>query len=229
LEGLKEMAIGVGARDPDRLVSAYQTLGVLLPGTDLDRIRQAEAALFDQLWGKSMSELVRIHPREMSRFMRQFRDLMVEMPFQVPSDMIFLGRCVAILSGMCTGLNPGFNLFEGLAPFARRLVADQRGDWLEVLLKRLAREASALASLPSRLEASLSRLERGELVVMARAAPDLDRSLVRLTRAIGRLVGAVVFAGLLLGGALLYISGERLIGGIGFGLAVLAFAWAMRS
>jgi predicted unusual protein kinase regulating ubiquinone biosynthesis (AarF/ABC1/UbiB family) len=228
-EGLKEMAIGVGARDPDRLIQAYQTLGVLLPGADLERIRQAEAALFDQLWGKSMSELARIHPREMSRFTRQFRDLMVEMPFQVPTDLIFLGRCVAILSGMCTGLNPEFNLFQGLAPFAQRLVADQRGSWLEVLLDRLATEGLALASIPSRLGTVLSRLERGQLVVMASAAPDLERSLGRLTRTINRLVMAVLFAALLLGGALLYISGERLIGGIGFGLAVLAFVWAVRS
>jgi predicted unusual protein kinase regulating ubiquinone biosynthesis (AarF/ABC1/UbiB family) len=229
MEGLKEMAIGIGARDPDRLVQAYQTLGVLLPEADLGRIREAEAALFDQLWGKSMNELVRIHPREMSRFTRQFRDLMVEMPFQVPTDLIFLGRCVAILSGMCTGLNPEFNLFQGLAPFAQRLVADQRGSWLEVLLDRLAREGLALASIPSRLETALGQLERGKLVVMANAAPDLERSLGRLTRAINQLVAAVMCAALLLGGALLYIAGERLIAGIGFGLAILAFAWVLRS
>jgi predicted unusual protein kinase regulating ubiquinone biosynthesis (AarF/ABC1/UbiB family) len=184
--------------------------------------------LFDQLWGKSMSELARIHPREMSRFMRQFRDLMVDMPFQVPTDLIFLGRCVSILSGMCTGLNPEFNLFRGMAPFAQQLVADQRGTWLQVLLDRLAREGAALASIPSRLDSALGQLERGQLVVMASAAPDLDRSLGRLSRAVNRLVGAVVFAALLLGGALLYITGDRLLGGIGFGLAVLAFAWAIR-
>jgi predicted unusual protein kinase regulating ubiquinone biosynthesis (AarF/ABC1/UbiB family) len=175
-----------------------------------------------------MSELVRIHPREMTRFTRQFRDLMVEMPFQVPTDLIFLGRCVAILSGMCTGLDPGFNLFQGMAPFAQRLLSDQRGNWLQMLLERLAREGAALASIPSRLDAALGRLERGQLVVMASAAPDLERSLGRLTRAIDRLVVAVVFAGLLLGGALLYLSGERLIGEVGFGLALLALIWALR-
>jgi predicted unusual protein kinase regulating ubiquinone biosynthesis (AarF/ABC1/UbiB family) len=228
MEGLREMAIGVGERDPDRLVHAYQVLGVLLPEADLDRIRQAEAALFDQLWGKNMSELVRIHPREMTRFTRQFRDLMVEMPFQVPTDLIFLGRCVAILSGMCTGLDPEFNLFEGLAPFARRLVADQRGTWLQVLLDHLAREGAALVSIPSRLDAALGRLERGQLVVMASAAPDLERSLGGLTRAITRLVAVVLFASLVIGGALFYISGERVIGEIGFGLAVLALVWAWR-
>jgi hypothetical protein len=42
------------------------------------------------------------------------------------------------------------------------------------------------------------------------------------------LVVAVVFAGLLLGGALLYLSGERLIGEVGFGLALLALIWALR-
>lgn len=229
MEGLKEMAIGIGARDPDRLVSAYQTLGVLLPEADLDRIRQAEAALFDRMWGKSMTELVRIHPREMTRFTRQFRDLMVEMPFQVPTDLIFLGRCVAILSGMCTGLNPEFNLFQGLAPFARRLVADQRGSWLEVLLNRMATEGAALASIPSQMGTVLGKLERGQLAVMASAAPDLERSLGRLTRAINRLGAAVTFAAPLLVGALLYISGERLIAWIAFAFAVLALVWLMRT
>ena len=228
VEGLREMAIGVGARDPDRLVRAYQALGVLLAGADLDRIRQAEAALFDRLWGKSMRELVHIHPQEMSQFMRQFRDLMNEMPFQVPTDLIFLGRCVAILSGMCTGLNPDFNLFQGLAPFAQRLVSEQAGDWWEVIWARLTQEGVALASLPSRLDASLRRLEKGELIVTARAAPDLERQLAALTRAINRLVGAVFFAALLLGGAWLYLNGETLVGGAGLGLAVLALLWVLR-
>ena len=48
----------------------------------------------------------------------------------MPSDLIFLGRCVAILSGICTGLEPDFNLFQELAPFAQSLVSEEGGDWL---------------------------------------------------------------------------------------------------
>jgi predicted unusual protein kinase regulating ubiquinone biosynthesis (AarF/ABC1/UbiB family) len=227
-EGLRNLAIAVGTRDLDRLMHAYQQLGVLLPGADLDRVRQAEAALFDRFWGKSMRDLMRLHPEEMRQFARDFRDLLYEMPFQIPTELIFLGRCVAILSGMCTGLNPEFNVFQGLAPFAQRLLAEERGDWFDEVLDWLIAQAGALTRLPARMEAALSKIERGELAVTARAAPDLERSLRRLTRAINRLVGAVLFGALLLVGALLYINGDRVLGGIGLGLAVLILGWVLR-
>jgi predicted unusual protein kinase regulating ubiquinone biosynthesis (AarF/ABC1/UbiB family) len=120
MQGLRELAVAVGARDVDRLLRAYQTLGMILPGADLGRLRQAEEALFERLWGRSMRELAAIQPREMREFSHQFRDLLYELPFQVPTDLIFLGRCVAILSGMCTGLNPDFNLFQETARRAAR-------------------------------------------------------------------------------------------------------------
>jgi len=227
-EGLRGMAIALGTKDVDRLMQAYQAMGILLPGADLARIRQAEAMVFDRFWGKSMRELVRVDPREMREFTQQFRDLLFEMPFQIPSDLIFLGRCVAILSGMCTGLNPEFNLFEGLAPFARELLAEEGGGWLEVVQGWLTEQGGALIQMPSRISSSLAKLERGELTVRAQAAPDLERRLRSLTRAINRLVAAVVFGALLLVGAQLYLGGERLLGGLGLGLALVALVWVVR-
>jgi predicted unusual protein kinase regulating ubiquinone biosynthesis (AarF/ABC1/UbiB family) len=226
--GLRDLAIAVGTRDIDRLLQAYQTLDVLLPGADLERIRQAEESLFKRLWGRSMRELIHMHPREMREFTKQFRDVLYEMPFQVPTDLIFLGRCLAILSGMCTGLDPEFNLFKGLAPFARQLLEEEGSDWLDRLLDWLVEQGGALAVLPARLDSALARVEHGDLQVVARAAPDLDRSLARLTRAINRLVGAVIFAVLLLVGSLLYLNDQRLLGGVGLVLALLTALWVLR-
>jgi predicted unusual protein kinase regulating ubiquinone biosynthesis (AarF/ABC1/UbiB family) len=225
--GLRDLAIAVGARDLDRLMASSQELGVLLPEADLDRIRQAEAVMFDRFWGKSMTELVRLDPAEMHKVARQFRDLLYEMPFQVPHDLIFLGRCVAILSGMCTGLNPDFNLFEGLGPFARELLAQEGGDWLDTLLGWLTEQGGSLIRLPSRLSSTLTRIERGDLIITARAAPDLERRLQMLSRSLNRLVAAVVFAALLLAGTLLMLSGYRLPGAISLALALLTLAWML--
>jgi len=226
--GLRDLAIAIGTRDVDRLLQAYQTLGVLLPGANLERIRQAEESLFKRLWGRSMRELIDMHPGEMREFGKQFRDVLYEMPFQVPTDLIFLGRCLAILSGMCTGLDPEFNVFQGLAPFARQLLQEEGGEWLDRLLDWLMEQGGALTALPARLESVLAQVERGDLLVTARAAPDLDRSLARLTRAINRLVAAVIFAVLLLLGSLLYLNDEPLLGGAGLGLALLTALWMLR-
>jgi predicted unusual protein kinase regulating ubiquinone biosynthesis (AarF/ABC1/UbiB family) len=227
-QALRDIAIAIGTRDLDRLIQAYQDLGALLPGADLERIRQAEAAMMERIWGKSMRELVRMHPQDMREFAREYRDVLYEMPFQMPENMIFLGRCVAILSGMCTGLDPDFNLFQGLRPFAEDLIADEAGDTLRVLLESLLEQVKVLAVLPTRVDSVLTKIERGEMVVVARAAPELQRQLHRMTRATNRIVAAIVFAAALLSGSLFYLNGELVIAGMGFGLAALALIFAIR-
>ena len=226
-QGMRDLAIAIGTRDMDRLMQSYQRLGFILPGADIERIRQAEAALVDRMWGKSMRELVRTHPQEMRQFAKEFRDVMYEMPFQVPEDMIFLGRCVAILSGMCTGLNPEFNLFEGLKPFAEQLLSEEGGDWLNEIFNILIDQARALSTLPTRVDSTLAKIERGEVVVTMKVAPDLERQLKTLTRSIDRVVGAIIFAALALIGSVLYISGERSVGGVALGVALILIVWVM--
>lgn len=211
-QGLRSLAIAVGARDLDRLMQAYQELGVLLPGADLERIRQAEAAVFDRLWGKSMRELVDLDPQEVRLMARQLRGVLYEMPFQLPKDLVFLGRCVAILAGMCTGLNPDFNLFEGLAPFAQRLLTEEAGSWFDAMLEEARTQGIALLTLPQRMQRTLDRIERGETIVTARAAPELERQIVSLRHAVDRLAAAVLAGALLLAGTVLLIAGERWAG-----------------
>jgi predicted unusual protein kinase regulating ubiquinone biosynthesis (AarF/ABC1/UbiB family) len=166
--------------------------------------------------------------REMHQFSHQFRDLMYEMPFQVPTDLIFLGRCVAILSGMCTGLDPDFNLFQGLAPFAQRLMADEQGEWVDVIMDWLLNQGRVLSRLPERLDQAIGRIERGDLTVTARASAGLELRLRALSRSLDRLVGAVVFAALLMVGAMLFTNGDQLLGGIGLGLAILSLVWVLK-
>jgi predicted unusual protein kinase regulating ubiquinone biosynthesis (AarF/ABC1/UbiB family) len=226
--GLRDIAVAIGTRDMDRLTRGYQELGVLLPGADIERLKEAQQALFDRLWGRSMRELIDMHPREMRDFAAQFRDVLYEAPFQVPSDLIFLGRCLGILSGICTGLNPAFNVFEGLAPFARGLVEEEAGDWLDQILNWLIESGRTLASFPARLDATLADLQAGRLTVMAKADPSLDRSLTRLARAVNSLGAALVFAVLLLAGTLLYVNGEQALAAAALVLAIVAAVAMLR-
>jgi predicted unusual protein kinase regulating ubiquinone biosynthesis (AarF/ABC1/UbiB family) len=226
--GLREIAIAVATKDADRLISGYQKLGVILPGADLDRIREAEAMIFDRFWGKSMRELTSIDHREMHKFAREYRDLLYELPFQVPADLLFLGRCVAILSGMCTGLNPDFNLFEGLMPFAERILKEEDEDWSEIILEWLKEQALLIANLPKRIDSLIQTIERGELVIMTRPTPELDERLVSITLGVNRLAAAVVFTALLVTGALLYLNGEGILGASLMGLSIVTIWWVLR-
>jgi hypothetical protein len=51
--------------------------------------------------------------------------------------------------------------------------------------------------------------------------------LERLSSAINRLVAAIVFTVLLVVGALLYLNGEPILGGVGLAIALLAAFWVL--
>jgi predicted unusual protein kinase regulating ubiquinone biosynthesis (AarF/ABC1/UbiB family) len=226
--GLRDAAIAIGTGNVDRMMQAYQRLGVLLPSADIDRIREVEEAMLRKMWGKSMREIIQTHPQEMREIAREFRDVLYEMPFQVPSDLLFLGRCISILMGMCVGLDPDFNFFESLRPFAEGLLTEETGDWINELIPVVMEQIRALAVLPARMEAALSKIERGEVRVTAKFEPEAETQIRHLAKAANRIVGSVVFAALLLTGSIFYVNGEHTLGGVCFGLGGFALLLTVR-
>jgi len=223
-DGLRETLIGVGTKDAGRLVRSYQQLGMILPGADLKVIEQMEAQVFDRFWGMSMSELRKTSPDELRKFAHQYRDLIFSMPFQVPNNLIMLGRTVAILSGMCTGLYPDFNLWNQVGPYARKLIEQEAtkgiSDWLEELGSLLQN----LIALPSQASRVLAQAERGDLVLQV---PQVAREVRALKHSVDRLTGGVIFLGLLLGGVLLYNAGSILYAQGLWTAALISLLWLL--
>jgi predicted unusual protein kinase regulating ubiquinone biosynthesis (AarF/ABC1/UbiB family) len=224
--GMREMVIALGTRDAPRLVKSFQMMGVLLPEADLALLEKAEAMMFDRFWGKSMSELANISPAEMREFSGQFRELIYTLPFQVPENIILLGRTFGILSGMCTGLDPDFNIWENTAPFAERLVSEEASSSWRVWLGEAGRLAQVLFFLPTRLNALVDRVEHGELTVRD---PQLEQQVWRLERSFERLIFVLIFAVLLLGGIQLLLGGQSVLGRILMGTAGLLLAGLLLS
>jgi predicted unusual protein kinase regulating ubiquinone biosynthesis (AarF/ABC1/UbiB family) len=223
--GLREAAIGVGTQDAARLIKAAQIMGMLLPGADLALLERAQAQMFQQFWGKDMRELSKIDMQAMRAFALEFRELMYALPFQLPEDLILLGRCVAILSGMCTGLNPQFNVWAGVTPFAQKLLTEEAGGGgLNFWLAEAGSLARTVIALPKQMERVLARVERGDLAV---TTPRLEQRVTLLERSLRRLVGAIVFAALLIGAVQLLVVGQATLGGWLLGAAALALVWLL--
>lgn len=241
--GLRETLIAVITRDVQRLVRSYQQLGVLLPGADLQRIEEASQAVFDQVWGLNMSQLREVDYQVVRNVARDFGDLLYTLPFQVPQEFVYLARAVGILSGMCTGLDPTFDPWKAMQPFVRRLLVEDDGQaqrsWLDLLgqgsLRDLVtpetvelaletgRDVLARAvTLPIKMDDALSRLQEGRVELRVRPDERFERHLRRIERTGAHIVAALVFASLTLSSALLYVSGERVLGLAGF-----AFSWLL--
>jgi predicted unusual protein kinase regulating ubiquinone biosynthesis (AarF/ABC1/UbiB family) len=221
LGGLREAMIAIGTRDMRRLVTAYQIMDVLLPHADLDRLIEAEQQMFDRFWGKDIQQMRQMHVDEMREFVREFGDLMYEMPFQVPQDFIYLGRAMGILSGMCTDLHNQFNPWTALAPHAQRLAEEELSLNRGSLLQEIGKLGQLALQLPRRAESFFNRAERGKLQVQSKPDPATRRQQRRLEQAINRLATGVIFASLVIAGTVLVVNGER-----GFGIAGYALGGA---
>ncbi|MEK6256825.1 MAG: AarF/ABC1/UbiB kinase family protein [Chloroflexota bacterium] len=205
--GLRELAIALATKDSERMVKSYQMLDVLLPSADLELLAQAEAMAFERFWGMSMEELSEIGMQEMHEFAREFRELFYEMPFQVPQDLIFLGRTVAILAGICTGLDPHFNFWESILPYAKQLLSQENGSNWEYWLKEAGVLAQTMVALPRRLDTVLGKMERGELNINV---PKVNKQIGWLELTIRRLSSAIIFLALLTNGVQLYLNEDYL-------------------
>ena len=225
---LRDYVIAVGTRDAHLMVQAYVDSGVLLPGADRKRLEALHETLLARFGGVSIGKLSGLAMRQAQDLLIEYRDLVYEMPFQFPTDMLFAVRAVAILSGMATALDSGFDPWAATLPFAERMAGAEasrnwRG-WLEdaTNLGRLA------LSLPGRAERLLAQVERGELAATYSLAPDATKALRRIERAVDRLTWGVIAAGLLVAGVLLRTTEGP--GGLSTGLlvaAALTFLWGL--
>jgi predicted unusual protein kinase regulating ubiquinone biosynthesis (AarF/ABC1/UbiB family) len=217
-EGLKEAVLAVGTQDASRLLKAYQILDVLLPDADLELLERASQRVFDRFWGKSTSELMSMHAREAQEFMKDFEDLLYEMPFQAPENIILLGRCVSILSGICTGLDPNFNVFENLVPYTGKLAEAEGGGRWSVIWSEITRMFQLVLRLPTRADNFITKMEQGRLEVRV---PSLFREMERMRRDQRKTTIAIIFAAFLTSGVQFLLAGEIMVGIVFFSVAGL--------
>jgi predicted unusual protein kinase regulating ubiquinone biosynthesis (AarF/ABC1/UbiB family) len=109
VQGLVNTLTAVITRDSKKLVASYKELGFLLPNADTRRIEEATNAVFDEVWGMSMTDMTKLDFAVVENIGTEFNDLLHEMPFRVPQDFVYLGRTVGILTGMATKLDPAYN------------------------------------------------------------------------------------------------------------------------
>lgn len=226
IAALREVAIAVATNDPERFVEALDGIGVILPGADRRPIVQAAQILFRHTYDRSLRELTNI---DVEGVLDEVEHLIHNMPFQMPQDLIYLGRAVGMLSGLATTLDPDINLFETLRPFAQELIARERRDvdWIGRVRDELGGLAQIAATLPRQMDTYYKAANRGDLQMRVDLSR-LERGMRRVERATTRLAGGIVATGLFVGGVLLRINGfgaEATWAWAAAGLAVLWMLW----
>ena len=198
--GLRKLLIAAAARDGGGLVSAIGEIGVLLPSADTAELERAMSRLFTRFGGMGFAELREVDPREFLAFANEFGELVRSLPFQVPENFLLIIRAMSLTSGVCSSLDPRFNLWDSVEPYAARLLREERGNLLQDASRQVVDAAAVAFRLPQRLDRLAARAEEGSLTA---GNPRLERQVARLDRTVRRAVSAVLFAALLIAGAIL--------------------------
>jgi predicted unusual protein kinase regulating ubiquinone biosynthesis (AarF/ABC1/UbiB family) len=197
--GLRKLLIAAASRDGKGLVDAIRDVGVLLPSADSTELERAMTGLFARFGGMGFAELRDVDPREFREFAEQFGDVVRSLPFQLPENFLLVIRAMSLTSGVCSALDPAFNLWDSVEPYAAKLIRDERGNVVNDIVRQALDNAALAWRLPQRVDRLVTRIEDGSIAV---ANPGLERRAIRLEYVARRLVSAVLFGAVLVAGAL---------------------------
>ncbi len=209
-DSLRKVLVGVTQRNAAHLTEAARELGFFLPGADLERITEAMDTVLAQVWGRNLLDLAQPDPREIEAIGREFRDLLFDFPFQIPQDIIYLGRALGMLSGLISQLDPEINPWRKIERYGQQLIRSQSVALLRDRgLSGLLETVRPYLETPLRIQRLLEEAEKGRLRVQLKSDRDTVRQQERLEKRVGQLGWSIVSAAGILSATLVYLEHRR--------------------
>ena len=140
-----------------------------------------------------------------------------------PEGLLLLIRAVSLTSGLCSGLDPQFNIWESIEPYATRLLADESGNLVRDLSQQAMSNAGILWRLPKRIDDIITRVDEGSVTF---DTSRIERRLDRIDALVRRGVSALLFAALLIGGAVV-LTANPVLGTVLMSVSVLPLLHAL--
>lgn len=198
--GLRTLLIAAASRDGRAMVDGIRDVGVLLPTADTAELERAMVKVFARFGGMGFAELQEVDPREFRAFALEFSDVVRSLPFQLPENFLLIVRAMSLTSGMCSSIDPAFNIWDAVEPYSAQLIRSESGNVIRDVAKQAVSAAGIIARLPRRLDSLTTRIEEGRVSVQT---PRLDRRIADLQRTGRQIISAILFTALLVGGIML--------------------------
>lgn len=224
MEVMRSGVIGLATNDAERIVDSFDKMNMILPGADKRLIVRAMQTMLRHSYGRTIREMTNL---DVEAIFDETRDIIYDLPFQIPQDLLYLGRALSMVAGLATAICPDINLFDELRPFARMMLdrEQQEGNWADRVQKELVELSQILIKLPRQMDEYYSAANHGELKTRADTSR-LERGMRRVERSNERLAGGVFAASLFLGGVQLRTRGLDKEASRAWWGAVAAALWA---
>nr|QNO52281.1 protein kinase UbiB [Methanosarcinales archaeon ANME-1 ERB6] len=230
-EDLADIFIGIISRDEHKITKTILKLTGRSHVRDVEELESDIAELIEVYAYGSLKEL------EIGGVITHMGDVIIEHHLEGPRDFYLLAKALVTIEGVGRELDPEFNAAKHAEPFAEKLILSRMSPrkliedfYLAALETRLL-----LRDLPSEARDILARVRQGEIKIKFEHK-GLEPMLKTLDQITNRTVFAIVLASLVIGSALMVLSGVPpkwheipIIGIIGFlGAGVMAF-WLLFS
>lgn len=205
MDTVRSGVIGLATNDAERIVDALDRLKMILPGADKRPITRAIQVLLRYSFNRTVREL---NNMDVEAIFDETQDMIYDLPFQIPQDLLYLGRAISMVGGLATELYPDINLFESLQPFAQQMLHQERnnGGWLEQIQTELRELGQIMITLPRQMDTYYKAANQGELQLRSDFGR-LERGIRRVEQSTDRLAGGIIAVGLFLGGVQLRVRG----------------------
>jgi len=200
-EKLVQTLMCIVERDADGVIEALIQLKALVPQGDMGPVRRSLQYVLDNLLDKPL-EL-----QSIGAISEDLYALAYDQPFRFPATFTFVMRAFSTLEGLGRGLDANFQFFQIATPYALQLMEQrQNHDLWGELGRQAAKMSNSALSLPRRVEETLTKLERGDLVVRSRSL-EMERLLRRLSAQQAAGNYHVLTGSFLISGTILLVNG----------------------
>jgi predicted unusual protein kinase regulating ubiquinone biosynthesis (AarF/ABC1/UbiB family) len=162
---MRELFLGLIARDTHMVVSALLKLGFIGAGANTTVIERSLAVLLEEYHGLTLGQFRDLNMADLAQ---DVIGLLYGQPFHIPAQFAFSGRAVSTLVGVTTGLAPDFNFVEEAKPYARHFLGldvEGAGETLQELARQLLETGRILLTLPRSIERLITKVENGQVEV----------------------------------------------------------------
>ncbi|MHB1610472.1 MAG: ABC1 kinase family protein [Sulfobacillus sp.] len=216
---MRRLFVAISERNAGALVESLDGLGMIRPEGNRAQLKRQVTYLLDRYYAETLDQLRGL---DIPALLRDFENLLRTQPIQVPGEFAFLGRAIAILVGLATGLDPQINLVELFAPYAKRFVTEDHGGTLGYAQQLVQRWGQTVLNLPELTARVFRQAEAGDLE--AKIHWDQGSHLIgRLVRSMHSLTQSIYVIGFVLAGTLLLINHYPGYAQAAFGLAIVSF------
>ncbi|MES3517440.1 MAG: AarF/ABC1/UbiB kinase family protein [Natronomonas sp.] len=190
-----EFYAAVAQQNIDRILDTLIEMGTLSPEAD----RQVMANVMELAIADARGE--DIEQYRVQQIIEQVEDTIYEFPLRLPPNLALVLRVATVVEGVCVTLDPDFDFIDVATEYLREegFVEEGVRDYVRDRAEQAQQLGESLVNVPPKLEKTLDRIDRDDLVVQLEFSDD-ERALERLAArlVLGILLGAAVLSSAIL-------------------------------